>query len=74
MSNWMKHLSAKEEEVLNLTSQGLTARQIADAMGIRRRTVYFHYQNIYDKFEYLGEDRRVVRAVSEWMNIRKGLK
>lgn len=74
MSKWMKHLSAKEEEVLNLTSQGLTARQIADTMGIRRRTVYFHYQNIYDKFEYLGEDRRVVRAVSEWMSIRKGLK
>ena len=74
MSKWMKQLSAKEEEVLNLLSQGLNARQIATAMGIRRRTVYFHYQNIYDKFEYHGEDRRVVRAVSEWMNIRKTLK
>lgn len=74
MSKWMKRLSAKEEEVLDLLSQGLNARQIASAMGIRRRTVYFHYQNIYDKFEYHGEDRRVVRAVSEWMNIRKTLK
>lgn len=69
----MTLLSVKEEEVLNLTAKGMTTRQIASEMGIQRRTVYFHYQNIYDKFQYHGDDRRVIRAVSEWMIIRKSL-
>lgn len=69
----MTVLSAREEEILNLTAKGMTARQVAIELGIARRTVYFHYQNIYDKFKYHGDDRRVLRAVSEWMIIRKNL-
>jgi DNA-binding NarL/FixJ family response regulator len=42
-------LTAREEEVLRLVSQGLTDAQIADALVISPRTVNAHLRSIYMK-------------------------
>jgi DNA-binding NarL/FixJ family response regulator len=42
-------LSARERETLRLLAQGLTNRQVADALSISSRTVENHVQHIYEK-------------------------
>ncbi|HMN60179.1 MAG TPA: LuxR C-terminal-related transcriptional regulator [Anaerolinea sp.] len=44
-------LSDREWEVVNLLRQGKTNRQIAAALHITERTVEFHLNNIYAKFQ-----------------------
>lgn len=38
----VKHLSAREQEVLEMIAKGLTTKQIADALGLSPRTVESH--------------------------------
>lgn len=42
-------LTEREREVLVVASEGLTARQIADRLGVRERTVTTHLARIYGK-------------------------
>ncbi len=42
-------LTEREREVLSVAAQGLTARQIADRLGVRERTVTTHLARIYGK-------------------------
>ena len=49
-------LTERECEVLNVAAEGLTAREIADRLGVRERTVTTHLGRIYDK---LGVGTRV---------------
>jgi DNA-binding CsgD family transcriptional regulator len=44
-------LTARENEVLGLLSEGMTDREIAVALVISRRTVESHVRNILDKLE-----------------------
>jgi len=60
-------LSEREREVLELTAQGLTARQVAEQLIIGTATVKTHLQHIYEK---LGVADRAA-AVAEAM--RRGL-
>lgn len=56
-------LTEREHEVLTVAAQGLTARQIAECLGVRERTVTTHLGRIYTK---LGVGTRVaaIRAAS----------
>jgi DNA-binding NarL/FixJ family response regulator len=49
-------LTEREREVLAVAAQGLTARQIAERLGVRERTVTTHLGRIYSK---LGVGSRV---------------
>jgi DNA-binding NarL/FixJ family response regulator len=42
-------LTAREREVLSIAAEGLTAREIADRLGVRERTVTTHLARIYGK-------------------------
>jgi DNA-binding NarL/FixJ family response regulator len=42
-------LTGREREVLSVAAEGLTARQIADRLGMRERTVTTHLGRIYTK-------------------------
>lgn len=42
-------LTDREREVLTVAAEGLTARQIADRLGVRERTVTTHLARIYGK-------------------------
>jgi DNA-binding NarL/FixJ family response regulator len=42
-------LTPREREVLSVAAEGLTARQIADRLGVRERTVTTHLARIYGK-------------------------
>jgi DNA-binding NarL/FixJ family response regulator len=56
-------LTQREREVLSIAAEGLTARQIADRLGVRERTVTTHLTRIYGK---LGVKTRIaaIRAAS----------
>ena len=56
-------LTQREHEVLTVAAQGLTARQIAECLGVRERTVTTHLGHIYTK---LGVGTRVaaIRAAT----------
>jgi DNA-binding NarL/FixJ family response regulator len=42
-------LTTREREVLTIAAEGLTARQIADRLGVRERTITTHLGRIYGK-------------------------
>jgi DNA-binding NarL/FixJ family response regulator len=42
-------LTEREREVLSIAAEGLTAREIADRLGVRERTVTTHLARIYGK-------------------------
>src|SRR5207247_3173547 len=42
-------LSGREVSVLALAARGLSAKGIADQLGVRERTITTHLSNIYDK-------------------------
>jgi DNA-binding CsgD family transcriptional regulator len=49
-------LTRREQEVLKVAAEGLTAREIARHLGVRERTVTTHLGRIYGK---LGVNSRV---------------
>ena len=53
-------LTRREQEVLKVAAQGLTARQIARHLGVRERTVTTHLGRIYGK---LGVNSRVSAVI-----------
>jgi DNA-binding CsgD family transcriptional regulator len=42
-------LTEREREVLSVAAEGLTAREIADRLGVRERTITTHLARIYGK-------------------------
>jgi DNA-binding CsgD family transcriptional regulator len=55
-------LTAREREVLDWLSGGKTDRDIADILGISRRTVHKHLQRIYEKLGVETRTAAVMRA------------
>jgi DNA-binding NarL/FixJ family response regulator len=58
-------LTGREREVLDVAAEGLTAREIADRLGVRERTVTTHLSRIYGKLGVggrLGAIREATRA------------
>lgn len=56
------HLSAREISVLELLADGLSVQEIADALGVTRRTAAFHLSNIYSKLEVQSQSGAVGKA------------
>ena len=59
----LEELTAREREVIGWLASGKTDRDIADILGIGRRTVHKHLQRIYEK---LGVETRTA-AVARWL-------
>lgn len=51
MKRYMQLLTAREKEVLQLLSTGLTYEQIAGQLEVSHETVKMHLKNIYRKLE-----------------------
>jgi DNA-binding NarL/FixJ family response regulator len=56
-------LTAREREVLTVAAEGLTAKQIADRLGVRERTVTTHLGRIYGKLG-VGSRLAAIRAAA----------
>ena len=57
-------LTDRERAVLELLAQGLHNKQVATRLGISRRTVERHCDNIYDKLGVGSRTEAVVQAIS----------
>ena len=57
-------LSRREREVALLASRGETASEIADQLGVSKRTVESHLVNVYGKLE-IGSKTELVRRAAE---------
>jgi two-component system response regulator DevR len=55
-------LTEREREVLGVAAEGLTAREIADRLGVRERTVTTHLGRIYGKLGVHGRVGAVLEA------------
>lgn len=62
-----KELTAREIEVMELVAKGMQNQEIADQLGITKRTIVFHVGNIFSKF---GVSSRV-EAVIAWEKSNK---
>lgn len=56
-------LTAREREVLTVAAEGLTAKQIAERLGVRERTVTTHLGRIYGKLG-VGSRLAAIRAAA----------
>jgi len=56
-------LTAREQEVLELLSEGLSNRRIAERLGMSEHTAKFHVAAIYGKLEVSGRAAAVGRAL-----------
>lgn len=58
------HLSARETEILQLVSRGLSNREIAEAVSLSRLTIESHVRNIYRKLAVGSRTAAVFEAQS----------
>ncbi len=56
-------LSPREAEVLSWTSEGKTAWEIGEILGISERTVVFHIENAKQKLGVFNKNQAVVKAI-----------
>lgn len=54
-------LSAREREIADLYSRGLSARRVAERCGISARTVETHVRHVYEKLGLHGRDELIER-------------
>ncbi len=55
-------LTRREEEVLSLVLEGLSSREVAEALFCSKRTVDFHLNRIYDKLQVTNRVQAMRRA------------
>lgn len=60
-------VSKREVEVLQLISQGLTVKEIANALYLSTHTIISHKKNLIDKFDARNSIDLIVRAIK--MNV-----
>jgi DNA-binding NarL/FixJ family response regulator len=56
------NLSERENEVLHLLADGLLVKEMADKLGISRRTCAFHLNNIYQKLKVKSQSGAIAKA------------
>jgi DNA-binding NarL/FixJ family response regulator len=60
-----ERLTGREREVLALVAEGLTNRQIAQALDIAERTVGFHVSNVLEKLDMASRVEAAMWAKDE---------
>ena len=60
--NPTEDLSPREKEVLDLLSQGLIYKEIADKLGISYETVHTYVRRIYEKLQVHSKSEAVAKA------------
>jgi DNA-binding NarL/FixJ family response regulator len=55
-------LTGREQEILTIAAEGLTARNIGDVLGLSERTITTHLANIYKKLGVHGRGAAVAAA------------
>ena len=55
-------LTKRELEVLSLVIEGMSSKDVADALYVSKRTVDFHLANIYDKLQVSNRVQAFRRA------------
>lgn len=58
----IESLSKKEEQILLLIEQGLTNRQIAEALFVSEKTIKWHLQNVFGKLYVKNRTSAVLKA------------
>ncbi|HEX6334003.1 MAG TPA: LuxR C-terminal-related transcriptional regulator [Flavisolibacter sp.] len=61
MKNAQTVLTKREHEILSLSARGLTAREVADELGISSQTVRKHLQNAYSKLNVNNKIGAILR-------------
>jgi len=57
------YLTGREMEILKEVCKGLSNQEVADKLGISRRTVDFHLLNVYDKLNVSSRMQALRQAV-----------
>lgn len=65
MNDLAASLSEREVEVLKLTAQDLSSKQIAAQLGISERTVHQHLASIYGKLRVSSRLGAVLKALAQ---------
>lgn len=58
----LSSLTIREQQILQLSSEGITAKEIARIANISERTVHTHFRNIFIKLNAVSRTDAVVRA------------
>jgi len=61
---WRPNLTVKELEVIKWCTAGKSYWETSQIMGIAERTVKFHMQNIFKKFDVVNKSHAIARSVS----------
>jgi RNA polymerase sigma factor (sigma-70 family) len=65
-------LSGREQEVLKLVSEGLSNKEISQALGISASTVKNHLRNIMEKLHVRNRVEAAIRFLSANGQIERG--
>jgi DNA-binding NarL/FixJ family response regulator len=65
-----EQLSSREQEVLQLLTEGMTNKQIADKLGIVETTVKTHLKNILGKLHLANRVEAATLAIKKRLNDR----
>lgn len=60
-------LSTREQEVLELMSQGMTDEEIGEKLWVSKRTAKRHRHRMYQKFGLVGEKRPSILLIKAYL-------
>jgi two-component system, NarL family, response regulator LiaR len=64
-------LTPREREILELSAQGFTSKEIAETARISERTVHTHFRNIFAKLDAVSRTDAVVKAARKgWIQLQ----
>ena len=72
--NLLQYLTQREEEVLDLLTQGVTYKGVANQLFISETTVKTHVNNIFQKLQVNDRTQAVLYAINNGFTNRKKLK
>jgi DNA-binding NarL/FixJ family response regulator len=61
----LEDLTAREQEILELTAKGFRSKEVGSTLGISQRTVETHLRSIYDKLHVRSRVEAVSRFLAE---------
>ena len=72
--NLLNYLTQREEEVLELLTQGITYKGVASQLFISETTVKTHVNNIFQKLQVNDRTQAVLYAINHGLNNRRKMK